>query len=211
MNFLKGVARGFVLGVLRIYSRITFRIKVIGRENIPKEGAVLFCGNHRYYHDPVFIEAFTPRYTRFIAKEELSHIAALKPLAKLFEVIFVKRDSKDLGPLKESLKTLKEGGAIGIFPEGTRNGLEKNEGQIKNGAAYLALKTGAQIIPIGIRGGEKPFKKAYMIYGKPLDLSKYEGIKKVDDTVEQEVSDMLKKEIIRLTTDDIKMLKEANK
>ena len=50
-----------------------------------------------------------------------------------------------------------------------------------------------------------------MIYGKPLDLSKYEGIKKVDDKVEEEVSDMLKKEIIRLTTDDIKMLKEGNK
>ena len=109
--------------------------------------------------------------------------------------------------MKEALKTLKNGGCIGLFPEGTRNGLEKNHGKLKNGAAYLALKTGAKIVPIGIQGDSKPFHKSIIVYGKPLDLSKYKDLKKIDEQVEDEVSELLKNEIVRLSTEDINKLK----
>ena len=70
----------------------------------------------------------------------------------------------------------------------------KNEGKIKNGAVYMALKTGARIVPIGINGEAKPFKKVTITYGKPIDFSKLIEGKNVKD-VEDEASEILKNEI----------------
>ena len=128
-------------------------------------------------------------------------------LGKIFDVILVKRDEKDISALKDSLKTLKNGDCIGLFPEGTRNGFEKNDGKIKNGASYLALKTDSTIIPIGIVGKAKPFSKNAIIYGKPLDLSKYKG-KRLSKEEEDETSAILRDEIIKLASTDIKEVKK---
>ena len=74
----------------------------------------------------------------------------------------------------------------------------------KNGAAYMALKTGAKVIPIGIVGPAKPFTKNAIIYGKPLDFSEYAGVKKVEKEVEDKVSDMIKDEIVKLSQTELK-------
>ena len=111
-------------------------------------------------------------------------------------------------PVKESLKTLKSDGCIGIFPEGTRNGLQKNNGQIKSGAAYFAIKTGAKIIPIGIIGEAKPFSKNAVIYGEPLDFSEYKALGKDG---EEKASEVLKEKIIELAGKDVKTLEPAKK
>lgn len=206
MEFLKKIGRGIVKGAIYGYCKIVYRVRIIGKENIPQDGAILFCGNHRTYLDPPLIVATAGRHMRFMAKEELSKNKFLAFLGVVFDAIYVKRDSKDITAMKEALKTLKSGSCIGLFPEGTRNGLEKNNGKIKNGAAYLALKTGAQIVPIGIQGDGKPFHKSTIIYGKPLDLSKYQGIKKIDEQTEDEVSEILKNEIVRLSKLDVKSL-----
>jgi 1-acyl-sn-glycerol-3-phosphate acyltransferase len=206
MEFLKKIGRGIVKGAIYGYCKIVYRVRIIGKENIPQDGAILFCGNHRTYLDPPLIVATAGRHMRFMAKEELSKNKFLAFLGVVFDAIYVKRDSKDITAMKEALKTLKSGSCIGLFPEGTRNGLEKNNGKIKNGAAYLALKTGAQIVPIGIQGDSKPFHKSTIIYGKPLDLSKYQGIKKIDEQTEDEVSEILKNEIVRLSKLDVKSL-----
>lgn len=206
MEFLKKIGRGIVKGAIYGYCKIVYRVRIIGKENIPQDGAILFCGNHRTYLDPPLIVATAGRHMRFMAKEELSKNKFLAFLGVVFDAIYVKRDSKDITAMKEALKTLKSGSCIGLFPEGTRNGLEKNNGKIKNGAAYLALKTGAQIVPIGIQGDSKLFHKSTIIYGKPLDLSKYQGIKKIDEQTEDEVSEILKNEIVRLSKLDVKSL-----
>ena len=119
-----------------------------------------------------------------------------------FDGIWVKRDNKDIGSLKAAMKILKNGGCIGIFPEGTRNGMEKNDGKLKNGASYMALKTGSKIVPIGIQGEAKPFTKNSIIYGKPMDFSKYAS-GKVDKEAEEKVSEELKQAIIALTNQKI--------
>lgn len=199
-EFLKKVGRVIVRGAILIYCKIVYRLKIEGKENIPAEGALLFCGNHRTYLDPPLVVVTAGRHMRFMAKEELSKNKFLAFLGIIFDAIYVKRDSKDITAMKEALKTLKNGGCVGLFPEGTRNGLEKNDGKLKNGAAYLALKTGAKIVPIGIKGDTKPFSKAIITFGKPLDLSQYEGIKKIDENIENEVSSKLKEEILKLAT-----------
>lgn len=201
---LKKIGRVIVRGAILGYCKIVYRLKIIGKENIPQDGALLFCGNHRTYLDPPLVVVTAGRHMRFMAKEELRKNKFFAFLGVIFDAIYVKRDSKDISALKESIKTLKNGGCIGLFPEGTRNGLEKNDGKLKNGAAYMALKTGAQIVPIGIQGDTKPFTPAKIVFGKPLDLSKYKDVKKIDESMEDEVSEMLKNEIVRLSTTEIK-------
>ena len=178
------ISRTIVKGVIFIYCKIVYRIKVIGKENIPKNGAVIFCGNHKSLLDAPFIEVTCKRDdTRFLAKEELTKNAYLAHLGRVFDVILVKRNDKDLGPMKETLKTLKQGGAIALFPEGTRNGLKKGI-KPKSGVSYFALNSDAKVIPVGIKGGEKPFKKAIITYGKPIDLEEYKPNKKDKETAE---------------------------
>lgn len=198
-EFLKKIGRVIVSFLIRTYCKIVYRVKIIGKENIPQEGNLLFCGNHRTYLDPPLIIVTAGRYMRFLAKEELKKNPLFAFLGFLYDGIFVKRDEKDIGPLKTALKTLKEGKCVGLFPEGTRNGLEKNDGKVKNGAAYLALKTNSKVVPIGIVGPAKPFTKNAIIYGKPLDFSEYATSKKVDKEVEDKVSEIIMDEIIKLS------------
>lgn len=189
--------RAFVRTVIRIYTKVLYRVKVVGRENIPLEGPVIYCGNHKTFVDPQLIVVTARRHVRFLAKDELGKNPLFNALGNLFDVIRVKRDSKDITALKEALKTLKQGEAIAIFPEGTRNGIEKGE-KVKEGAAFFAVRTGAKVLPIGINGGDKLFKKTVIKYGKPLDYSEYKG-KDKDKEVLEKVTDDIMNNIIELT------------
>ena len=75
--------------------------------------------------------------------------------------------------------------------------MEKNDGKMKNGAAYMALKTGAKVIPIGINGEAKPFNKVTITYGKPIDFSSLLVGKNAKE-VEGEATEILKNEIVKL-------------
>lgn len=195
-NFLKPIGRGIVKGTIWIYCKIVYRFEVIGKENIPKEGAVIICGNHRSFLDPPLIEVTTGRYTRFLAKEELTKNKFLAFLVFIFDAILVKRDSKEVKALKESLQTLKNGDCLALFPEGTRNGLAKGE-KVKDGAAFFAVRSGAPVVPCGIKGGEKGNRKVTITYGKPLDFSEYKGSK--DKEVLDKVTDEIMGNILELS------------
>lgn len=202
MEILKKIGRVVVRTAIFTYCKIVYRIKTVGKENIPADGALIFCGNHRTYLDPPVIIVTAGRHMRFMAKEELRKNPFLAFLGVIFEGIYVKRDAKDISAMKEAIKTLKSGGCIGLFPEGTRNGLEKNDGKLKNGAAYLALKTGAKIVPIGIQGEAKPFHRATIVYGEPLDFSTKYNISE-DKEAADKATDELKEKIIMLTKKEV--------
>ena len=171
-------------------------MKIIGKENVPKKGPIIICANHRSFLDPPLVEVTCGRYARFLAKEELTENKFLAFLGIIFEAILVKRDSKEVMAIKESLKTLKDGKCLALFPEGTRNGLEKGE-KVKDGAAFFAVRSGVKVIPCGIKGGEKGNWKVTITYGEPLDYSKYKGTKDKEtlDKVTNEIMDS----IIKLT------------
>lgn len=197
-KFFKKIAKNIIKFLIATYCRIVYRIKIVNLENIPKDGPLIFCGNHRSYVDPVMIVCYSNRDMRFMAKEELRKNPLFALLGIIFDVILLKRDAKDITPVKEAMKTLKSGGCIGIFPEGTRNGFEKNDGKIKGGTAHLALKTGAKVIPIGIVGKLKPFTKNAIIFGEPLDFSEFVEGRKIEKEVEEKVSDIIKEKILEL-------------
>lgn len=200
-NIFRKIGKCVVSSSIYVYCKIVYRVKIIGKENVPKDGPLIFCGNHRTYLDPPLIVVTAGRDMRFFAKEELRKNPLFAFLGVLYRGIYVKRDSKDIGPLKDGLRELKDGGCVGLFPEGTRNGMEKNEGgKLKNGAAYMAIKTGAKIVPIGIVGPAKPFTKNAIIYGKPIDLAEHNLLEKGS---EEKASELLKTEIVKLSKTNI--------
>lgn len=194
MNILKQIMRVIVRTAIRLYFIVVYRVKVEGTENIPKDKKepLIYCGNHRTYADPPLIVVTAKRHVRFLAKEELRKNPFFAFLGVVFDGIYVKRDSKDVSALKTTLKALKNGESIALFPEGTRNGMEKGE-KAKDGLAFFAVRTGAKVIPVGISGGEKRFEKMTIRYGQPLDFSN-RGKDELD-----EVTDEIMEKIIELT------------
>ena len=197
MKVITNIRKAIVRGAIFIYCKIVYRAKITGTENIPRKGAVLFCANHKSYLDAPLIESTCKRAdTRFLAKKSLARHKFLAHFGKLFREILVEKDGKDMAAIKEVLKGFKNEEAIAIFPEGTRNGLAKGE-KVKEGAAFFALNSDAVVIPIGVKGGEKPFKKAYVTYGKPIDLSQ-EKLNRKDKDVIEKTTEKIMNEILNL-------------
>ena len=192
---LKRIIGKFVEGVLFIYCKIVYRLKIVGTENIPNE-QVIFCANHRSFIDPPIIKVTCTRHVTFLARESLAKNPLLAFLGWVFEVIYVKRDAKDISALKNTLSCLKKGESIALFPEGTRNGLEKGE-SVKGGAAFFAIKSGVKVVPVGISGEIKPFHKLTVTYGKPIDFSMYkdpknkEEVERVTNKIMEEIKNLL--------------------
>ena len=191
----KNIIRKFVEAVLYIYCKIVYRLKIVGTENIPNE-QVIFCANHRSFIDAPIVKITCRRDARFLGKEDLRKNKFLALLGWIFDVIYVKRDAKDITALKSTLSCLKKGESIALFPEGTRNGLEKGE-SVKSGAAFFAIKSGVKVVPVGISGEIKPFHKLTVTYGKPLDFSIYkdpkdkEELEMVTNKIMEEIKNLL--------------------
>ena len=192
-NAWKKFVRQTTKKFLAFVYKIAFRVKING--NIPKEGAYILCCNHINYFDAAAIVLFNKRKVNFVAKEDLFMHRSLMWLGHLFDAIPIKRDMQDIEALKRCLKVLKNGELLGIFPEGTRKGMEKNV-KAKNGAAFMAIKSKAKVIPIGIHGTFKPFSKVYVNYGQPIDFSGYnkEQLDEATDKIMQEIVMLTKKE-----------------
>lgn len=185
----KTVIKWIVRGALYLWFKVVYRAKIIGLENIPQEGPVIFCGNHRSYIDPPLMVATAKKDMKFLAKKELTKNPFLNFLGWAFDAIKVNRDEKDVAAIKQSLKVLKQGESIALFPEGTRNGIEKGA-KVKDGVAFFAVRSGAKVVPCGIKGGAKGEGRLTIKYGKPLDYSKYKGEK------DKEVLDKITNEIM---------------
>ena len=146
--------------------------KIYGKENIPNSGPIILAGNHINALDPVIAASGTKRIIHFLAKEEVS-----KGLhGKLFELVGIIRVYRDRNKNVKSIKIaddiLEKGGALGIFPEGTRNRTDKPLLKLHHGAVSMAIKCNAKIVPFAFRGSYKPFKKGLEIeFGQPIDVS----------------------------------------
>ena len=128
-----------------------------------------------------------------MAKIELKKNPFFAFLGVVFDGIYVNRDSKDITAIKTVLKALKNGECVALFPEGTRNGIEKGE-KVKDGAAFFAMRSGAKVMPVGISGGTGKFDKVTIRYGKPLDFSTYDkNDKDVLDKITEEIMENIKK------------------
>lgn len=157
---VKGYKSEFGYKLLKPFITIGFKIKyrpvIIGRENIPDSGPVIFCGNHIHKDDQYNVMIVTKRVIHYMAKEEYFE-GNMAWFYKFVGCIKVDRRIHDENAKSEALDILKSGGALGIFPEGTRNKTigtcdEVTMLPFKFGAVSLAQKTNALIVPFGISG-----------------------------------------------------------
>ncbi|WOV85987.1 lysophospholipid acyltransferase family protein [Sporosarcina oncorhynchi] len=167
-----------------------YRIKVTGKENFPREGGVLLCTNHIDNLDPPVVGITCPRTVHFMAKEELFNMPILKSVLPQVQAFPVKRGMSDRDAFRTTLKLLRGGKVVGMFPEGTRS----KDGQLGKGlagAGFFALKGDAAVIPCAIVGPYKKFKRLHVIYGQPIDMTSY----RENRASAEEVTEVIMKEI----------------
>ena len=190
----KKIERSVIKAILHAFYKVVFRIKKINEENLPMEGPCIVCANHLNTWDAVGLVVCSKRKIRFIGKEDLFNNRFLNWIAHVFDVIPIKRGMRDLESMKICIKALKNDEILGIFPEGTRKGLEKGA-KVQNGAAYMALKTKVKIVPVGIKGDFKLFRRVYLNYGKPLEFkdydAKYPQKEKLDKATEEIMNNII--------------------
>ena len=169
---MKNIIRKIIKFLFKIAAIIIYRPKITGKENMPKDTAAIICPNHVHALDSAVIVARSKRKVNVLAKEELFKNRFICWMADLFGIYPVKRDKKSMESIKISLKLLKNNELLLIFPEGTRNGMAKGV-KPKDGAVKLAIKADVPIIPVGIQGSFKLFKKVKVNIGKPIYYSEY--------------------------------------
>lgn len=188
---MKDTLRKIIKFIFKISAIIMYRPKVVGKENLPKDTAAIICPNHVHALDSAVIIAMNKRKINVLAKEELFKNRFLRFIANLFGIYPVKPDKKSMESIKISLKLLKKNELLMIFPEGTRNGMAKGV-KPKDGSVKLAIKANTPIIPVGVQGNFKLFRKVKINIGKPIYYSKYK-----EEINNKEVLDKLTEDLMK--------------
>lgn len=169
------------------------KLTVIGEENVPKDQAVLYIGNHRSYFDIVLSYARVPRLTGYIAKKEILKVPVLAQWMRNLDCLFLDREDirQGLQVILTAIDNVKNGISMCIYPEGTRNSTDVML-PFHKGSFKIAQKSGCPIVPMTINNSGAIFedhipfiKKAHVVleYGKPIypnELSP-EDKKNIDD------------------------------
>jgi 1-acyl-sn-glycerol-3-phosphate acyltransferase len=151
-----GVGRGQQLGELLVgwAFRLYTRLQVRGARNVPLSGPVIIAANHRSMLDVPLTVLASPRHVVFMAKKELFRFPPLGWLWDWLGGFPVRRDITDMRALETGRAILQAGHCLGLYPEGTRSKTGEMLPFLR-GTAWLALRTGATIVPCGIRGTER--------------------------------------------------------
>ena len=184
----------FFKPILGLIYRIYYNPKIIGKENIPKEGAIIVAGNHKHVMDQCGPILATKRPIHYMAKKEYfdGHFAWF---FKMMGCISVNRSIHDDVAKEKALSVLKDGKALGIFPEGTRNKTNAFLLPFKFGCVSMAKKTDAYIVPFAVTGDYK-FRSKNLVYriGKPFKVSNME-LDVANKKLEKEIGNLMKKSL----------------
>lgn len=162
----------FLKALLTPVFKFYYNPKIYGKENIPTEGACLIAGNHKHLYDQCLAIISTKRYIKYMAKKEYFDNKWVAWFFKSVGCISVDRQHGDHSAVVSAIDTLKDGGAIGIFPEGTRNRTQEQLLPFKYGAVSMAKKTDAYIVPFAITGDYKfRSKNLKVVFGKPFKVT----------------------------------------
>lgn len=154
--------------VVRSIARTLWRARVVGSENVPPSGPLILACNHLSYLDPPLLGSFCPRRIRYMAKKELFAVPILGAVIRALGAYAVDRRGGAAAAIKRSLQVLESGGAVGIFPEGTRN--RRGEVPAQTGVALLASLSQVPVVPACIRGTDRALRLAPVdvAFGAPL-------------------------------------------
>ncbi|MDQ1137436.1 1-acyl-sn-glycerol-3-phosphate acyltransferase [Microbacterium sp. SORGH_AS 1204] len=174
----------YVLGrsLIAPLARAIYRPRVEGRENVPRTGPVIFASNHLSFIDSIAIPVAAPRPVHFMAKAAYFEKWASRQFFTAIGAIPVERGAgqKALDALDQQRAFLDDGRAVALYPEGTRS-LDGRLYKGRTGVAFLALQTGAPVVPVGLLGTDEVMPvgakfpstspRITVRFGTPLDLS----------------------------------------
>jgi len=132
--------------------------------------------------DCILLAMFTKRQVFYMAKKELFKKPLLGWIIRRLGAFPVDRGGADLQAFRHSMQLLKDKKALGIFSQGTRTQEFDN---VKGGVAVFALKSGAPVVPVGIRGTYRIFSKMHLHFGPPISMEEYKGQKVKSDLVNE--------------------------
>ncbi|HAW60411.1 MAG TPA: 1-acyl-sn-glycerol-3-phosphate acyltransferase [Actinobacteria bacterium] len=193
--------------VFSVLFKVLYRLRILGKENIPKSDPVILVANHASYLDPIVLGlAAYPRRVCFMAKEELFRMPILSYLIGRLHAFPVQRGKPNKSAYKTALRLLSEGKVLGLFPEGTRYHLGPGRlGPGEPGAALVALRSSAPVVPVAILGTDRVltprrilprFSRIKVVVGKPFfagakEGSKRENLARVTDQIMSSILDLM--------------------
>jgi 1-acyl-sn-glycerol-3-phosphate acyltransferase len=169
--------------IVVVIMKLLFRLEAHGTGHVPASGPFLIVANHSSILDPPLVGGMTPRRLTFLAKVELFRIPVFGALIRRLGAQPVRRDGADPAALRTAHRVLQDGGALLVFPEGTR-GEEGVLRPAKPGAALLAMQTGVPVVPVYVSGSGRAWPrgqrlprpaKVRVTFGAPLSFARATG------------------------------------
>lgn len=171
--------------VARVATTLLFDLKVYGVEHVPRSGGAIIASNHQSYLDPVLIGVALPRPLSYMAKSELFRNRLFARLIRSLHAFPVRQGAGDVGAMKESIRRVREGHLLNIYPEGTRT----EDGRLQPilpGVALVVRRAGVPVVPAVVDGAFDawpPHRKLprprrwpiIVLYGPPMDFSGLKG------------------------------------
>lgn len=170
------------------------RMHIEGLDNVPDRGPVVLAMNHRAFVDGPLVFGFTPRPVTCLVKVE-AFTPGWGPVLRSAGQVPIDRARVDVAPVRQCLQILNAGGVVGIFPEGARgDGLVA---RIKDGAAYLALRTGATIVPVAFHGTDRLGRGLHrpevaVVFGPPMPVEQVDPHRPLNRRVTAEEAERLR-------------------
>jgi 1-acyl-sn-glycerol-3-phosphate acyltransferase len=184
--------------IARPIMTLVFDLKVYGRHNVPPKGGCLLISNHQSYLDPVLIGVYLERPMSYMAKSELFKHGKFAWLIRSLNAFPIKQGKSDVGAIKETIRRLKLGYLLNVFPEGART-FTSELGPIEPGAALVIRRADVPVIPCAIQGSYDAWPRTTkwprahpiaVMYGAPL---KVDGLKsaQITELIDRTLRDLI--------------------
>lgn len=157
-----------------VAARVASRLKIYGRERVPREGGLVVAANHFSWLDPLVLGSASPRIVYYMAKIEAHRVPGFGAFIRSFGCFPVRRGESDREAVRTMRRIVADGKALGLFVEGTRQ-RSGVPGEVMPGAAMVALQEGVPIVPVAIHGSQwwRPgsMQPVSVAWGEPIDLA----------------------------------------
>ncbi len=186
----------------KIVSRLFFPLTVYGSENLPRTGSFIIASNHVSNIDPMAIGISVPRRISYMAKDSLFRNFILRYVLLKIEAFPIKRETADIGALREAIRRLKSGSPLLIFPEGTRaqkDDFGQSIAKLHQGIGFLVVKSGVSVIPARIKDSDKVLPPGAtffnrhpvaIVFGEPMVFNSSESYEAIVGSIMGEINNL---------------------